>query len=408
MNNRLILLTDSFPYEVGETFLSNEMPYLSTGFNYVHIFALYGKGVPRQQAENVTVHKPFLNIHPKQQKLKLLVVGLFNLSPCWFAVEDFFARKVYKRLSHLRMWLAATLIFRAAYSNKKQFKMLSSLSADNQTVVYSYWGDKLAFLIPFLKKNNPSVKSIARFHGGDLYETRRNGYIPFRKFLLPKLDCLAPVSLDGKQYLIDTYSFIIKNKIQIHRLGVFDNGLNPQWKTDNFFHLLSCSNMIPLKRIHLIVKALQFIDFDIKWTHIGGGILYDTIQNETKNLPKNIAVNLTGTLSNNEVLNFYRHNHIDLFINVSISEGVPVSIMEALSFGVPVVATDVGGSREIVDNSAGKLLDVNVSAQDIAEIIKFFSNCRILEFRTNARNRWAERCDAEKEYSKFVEFLNRF
>lgn len=46
----------------------------------------------------------------------------------------------------------------------------------------------------------------------------------------------------------------------------------------------------------------------------------------------------------------------DLFLNISESEGVPFSIMEALSAGIPVMATDVGGTAEIIDDTVGRLL----------------------------------------------------
>ena len=48
-----------------------------------------------------------------------------------------------------------------------------------------------------------------------------------------------------------------------------------------------------------------------------------------------------------------------MFINLSSSEGIPVSIMEAQSFGIPVIATNVGGSGEIVVSETGVLVDEN-------------------------------------------------
>ncbi len=52
---------------------------------------------------------------------------------------------------------------------------------------------------------------------------------------------------------------------------------------------------------------------------------------------------LRGGISNAEVFQFYRDNKVDLFVNASTSEGLPVSIMEAISFGIPSIATNVGG-----------------------------------------------------------------
>ncbi len=54
---------------------------------------------------------------------------------------------------------------------------------------------------------------------------------------------------------------------------------------------------------------------------------------------------------------------------MSETEGIPVSIMEAQSFGIPVIATSVGGTPEIVNNINGLLLDVNLQPEDLATIL---------------------------------------
>ena len=61
-----------------------------------------------------------------------------------------------------------------------------------------------------------------------------------------------------------------------------------------------------------------------------------------------------------------------MFINVSSTEGIPVSIMEAMSFGIPVIATAVGGTPEIVNNENGYLLSKDPSAKELAEVIQNF------------------------------------
>jgi glycosyltransferase involved in cell wall biosynthesis len=57
-------------------------------------------------------------------------------------------------------------------------------------------------------------------------------------------------------------------------------------------------------------------------------------------------------------------------VNLSSSEGVPLSIMEALAMGVPVVATAAGGTGEMVDDSVGALLPVEVDAAIAAAAIR--------------------------------------
>lgn len=120
------------------------------------------------------------------------------------------------------------------------------------------------------------------------------------------------------------------------------------------------------------------------------------------NLP-NVSYKFVGFLPNIEVYEFYKINKIDVFINVSDSEGIPVSIMEAMSFGIPVIATNVGGVSEIVDDETGILLEKDFTIGDAIEALN-----RILEFkseeeRIRIKRKLYEKFDAEKNYKEFIE-----
>ena len=73
--------------------------------------------------------------------------------------------------------------------------------------------------------------------------------------------------------------------------------------------------------------------------------------------------------TNEEVMEYYKNNLVDLFVNMSESEGLPVSMMEAMSFGVPVIAPDVGGIKEIVDENSGWLLSCENCSAEFVEVI---------------------------------------
>ena len=401
-NHTLIVLTDSFPYGLKETFLENEVPFLAEAFDVVHLFPLHGEGSFRPQASNVVVHSPFLSFNPKNQK-RLFMAGLFNRSPLGFALKEWIAKSVYKHPLQWRVWAAALLVFRASVANQKRMAELRALLSEH-TVVYSYWGDKLALLIPFLNTEHKLLKSVVRFHGGDLYEERKGGYLPFREWLFPSVQHFVCISDHGKHYLESRYPSFLQNA-HLFRLGVADHGLN-SYVSKSFFHVVSCSNLVALKRVHLIVEALLKIKISVLWTHIGDGPELGRIQQMITTLPSNVKVDLQGQKSNAAVIGFYQHTPIDCFLNVSESEGVPVSIMEALSFGVPVIATNAGGTGEIVDEQVGALLPVDISPSDLAKAIRqFMEQPDKTTLRLNARKRWQERCDAESNFRAFATFL---
>ena len=91
-----------------------------------------------------------------------------------------------------------------------------------------------------------------------------------------------------------------------------------------------------------------------------------------RNFKNNIDYNFLGRISNLELFSYYKDNYIDLFMNLSSSEGIPVSIMEAMSFGIPVIATNVGGTAEIVNIDNGYLLSPNPLLEEVAEAISTY------------------------------------
>ena len=83
--------------------------------------------------------------------------------------------------------------------------------------------------------------------------------------------------------------------------------------------------------------------------------------------------------------------------------------MEAASFGIPCIATNVGGTGEIIsDGDNGILLSENPTEQEIAEAIRAFcwlDKEAYEKFRHAARERWDEKYNAEKNYREFVKEL---
>lgn len=150
----------------------------------------------------------------------------------------------------------------------------------------------------------------------------------------------------------------------------------------------------------LIYEALQSIsDMQIQWTHIGDGIQFQDLKTKTINSRENIKINLLGRISNLEVIKYFQDKQVDGFINMSKFEGLPVSIMEAISFDVPVIATDVGGTSEIVNSQTGILLSNDPSVYEIACSIR---KLKYSEYKP--RVFWKIHFNAEKNTKKFIHY----
>jgi glycosyltransferase involved in cell wall biosynthesis len=143
---------------------------------------------------------------------------------------------------------------------------------------------------------------------------------------------------------------------------------------------------------------------DVVWTHIGGGECLDDVEQSLKNMGENVEVCLLGQLPHHDVLDYYQNNPVDLFINVSSSEGLPVSIMEAFANGIPVIATAVGGCPEIVSEDCGFLLKPNFEAIELAGIIENYS-LDSTEMRVSALEKQRDEYSSEKNQSAFAKLI---
>jgi N-acetyl sugar amidotransferase len=239
------------------------------------------------------------------------------------------------------------------------------------------------------------------------FERHPNNYLPLRKFTLSNLDQCLVVSSFGAKYLKNKFKGF-DAKISTSRLGT------PIIQTQNVpvkepFQLVSCSSTIQLKRIDRIIHALQLIKTTkVHWTHFGSGALQDKLMAEASmrlgNSP-NISWEFKGHVSNEKVIEYYKNNQVNLFINTSETEGIPVSIMEALSCSIPCIAPNVGGISEIVNEEVGHLLSSTPNEMEISIAIEKFVNYDAQvrnRIRSNAKVLHAKYYHAETNFIRFT------
>lgn len=402
--NKIIIFTDRFPYGSSEPFFSAELTYLSKAFQEIIIFPLDAAGnlnSLREIPSNVIIIKPvFFNY---KSIVEILTKGVFNRSIIWPFMQEFFIKKCWASFIKFKNWCTYTLVTRALISSWTKFKMFNY--KDENLVLYFYWGLRWSQVLPFISDNKCNeLKTIVRFHGSDLYEEVNHEFIPHRNEMIQRISTAVFISESGRHYFKNKYSFFKGNHL-VARLGTYDFGINPIINKDEI-HIVSCSNLVPLKRVHLIAECLSFLSDKFHWTHIGDGSEMGEIKRILNHNNSLYRCKFFGSKHHSSIMEFYQKEIIHVFINVSSSEGVPVSIMEALSFGIPVIATDVGGTCEIVDNMVGLLVSKDITGKELATYIQEVTNhSQYHLFRKQARLRWEERCNAQKVYTKFIQDL---
>lgn len=397
----LILVDVQYPYSVGETFLENEIREIAPRFDQVLIFPadlVAGEKQTRSIPDNVRACL-FETENPTFRKAKAALRALPRVPANHGSLKT-------------RFWDA---YFEAAAKDqaKKILRILEeyTFSSEDEVTLYSYWLYITARIVVelkhwFLGKGVP-VRAVSRAHGFDIHEKYSGkNYLPQRQLLLRELDRVYACSKDGAACLRRKFS-AYGEKIGVSLLGTYDHGIGKE--SHRPFHLVSCSRLVELKRVDMIAEAMVSLiskGYDICWTHLGDG---DQMEKVRGKIPEGLEnrIHLPGAIPNSAVYDYYRENAVDLFVNASTSEGLPVSIMEAISYGVPVVATDVGGTGEIVvDQVTGTLVPPDITAEGLAQAIAEYYRAdpeQLRRLRTSARRFWEEHFDAKTNYRKFVE-----
>lgn len=401
----LLLLTAQYPYGSGEDFLSAEVNYIQ-GFDRVLVCpcnrkadSVVTKKVP-QGFSVVPIRKtdPGKSVYAKLMTRSYVLDEIASL----LCTGRCSAGRVHEMLFFMKN---AVALFTA-------LKEIPELKTADEVVIYSYWFYDAAaagvLLAGELRSRGIKVRQYSRAHGFDVYPERSpNGYLPMRKFLLQRVDGVFPCSQNGSDTIQRQFPSC-SSKVRPAFLGTADHGVRGGSRKGGF-RLVTCSYMVPVKRLHLIVQALEQADFPVFWTHIGSGPLEQEILRQTANLPENVHTEFTGQLDNSAIMGYYRTTDVTVFVNVSSSEGIPVSVMEACSFGIPVVATDVGGNSEAVrDGQNGFLLKKDFHPADLLEKFRLLRDLPERDYGRlcdSSRKIWEEKFNAAQNYRKFYEVI---
>jgi glycosyltransferase involved in cell wall biosynthesis len=295
--------------------------------------------------------------------------------------------KARKYLSYLRQ----------AQCLKKQLaQFIGSEKMEIGTPILSFWCDMWAVSLALLKKDNATVKTYSRLHGRDLYEERlptTTFAIPFRPFVVKQLNGLFPISNHGTEYLKNKYPKW-KDKITANYLGC--PNFTVCHKAPIHLTILSIATIRHLKRIHRIAEVVRDYPDNIHWIHIGGEanrlndetIAYTEKVIKEIGLQKNKQVTNIGAVAPNAIEKIVNEYNPHVLVNTSEYEGLPVSVMEALSMGVPCIATDVGGTGELVQSPF--LLSANFSNDELKQRLQYVFENYASSWRTDAKNTWRE------------------
>jgi len=183
-----------------------------------------------------------------------------------------------------------------------------------------------------------------------------------RSFSIKKSDIVVTPSQHLKNF-IQNLGF--KNKIEIINNGVFIPEENTNIFTNDQINITIVSRLVSHKNIEKIIRAISDLNNPLIYLNIiGDGPELNQLQKISLKSNNKDNIIFHGKLNRDDI------NHIflksDIYVQASNYEGLPHSLLEAMSYGIPVLCTPVGECKEILGNEdRGYILDLPVSKNNI-------------------------------------------
>ena len=302
-------------------------------------------------------------------------------------------------------------IFRYAYHANILYLFIEHVLDNDTLYLYSFWLSFDAYACAKIKEERTDVKFITRAHAFEI-QLNRNPCNPFlmKDFTCKLADTIAFISNDSLNCFKNYYTYPLENaKVLYLGSTKADAGFVERGK-DSVLTILTCSSMVLVKRLDRLILVLsKWNESDIHWIHIGDGPEREKIKKMASDLldsNNKISYEFLGNLENKIVHQVLRREDINLFVNVSDSEGVPVSIMEAMSVGLPVVAPGICGIPELIDDNCGFLFSIDHAEEEILQTLKEYSSMSSEERNKMGRSayrKWQDRFCLEKNLSALFE-----
>jgi glycosyltransferase involved in cell wall biosynthesis len=185
--------------------------------------------------------------------------------------------------------------------------------------------------------------------------------------------------------------------------GVNITDINRANESKADINLIIISRLVVQKNINIVIEAMKLLDNkNLKLSIIGEGGEFSKLENTIHDLNLQNQVQLLGKIDNNKISQFLLT--ADIFIQASDYEGLPHSVLEAINYEVPILSTETGGCKDLLnDGERGFIIPMPPDKKVIAENISF-----IIENKAEATKRANEAKSFINKKHNFLEQANQY
>lgn len=363
---KVVYITAKAPYGKGESFILEEMLELVKLGNQIIV-------IPRNPSKKIFHNraKQFLN--------NTIYTPLFNKKIILFFLKSLIFKPI--------LWRIIFIVFKNSRNLKILYKNLAVipkaifiseiLKKEKVKHIHAHWGSTtstMAMIVSIILNISWSIT----LHRWDIKE---NNMLMIKIKLAKFVRC---ISYHGKKELLNIVGIKYNKKIKIIHMGVnVPKKILIKKTNKNFLKIVTPANLIEVKGHKYLIDACSILIKknikNIRFIFYGEGPLRVELENYIKKNCLSEYIKMPGVIPNEKLLEMYKNRDIDIVILPSIKtsngehEGIPVSLMEAMAYEIPVISTSTGGIPELIGNDYGIMIEEKNSlalANAIEKLIK--------------------------------------
>jgi glycosyltransferase involved in cell wall biosynthesis len=352
VSKKILYITSSFPYGKSEVWAINELNSLQALGTKIYIIPRTGGGeIINKDALSFcssVIDVPFVN-----QRIVVVLMRKMLFSP-------FFLLGLFTNI--VRQSNNVVDVFKGLFILPKSLFLGEILENEKLDHIHSF-STTSAAVMAYMLSSMLKVPWSYTIHTSEKFNSK------FRRSLIFHSRSASICRAISQRTADDWITFVgskLAEKMVVVHLGVAIPESCLEKAAFNDPIILATPAELTLRKGHVyaLEAAKKLLDSGLsnfKWYFFGSGPLLHVLQEKIADLGLSNHCYFPGIIDHSDLLKKYEECEVDIVvmpsISVNVPEGIPVSLMEAMSYGIPVVATNNGATVELVDGITGLLIN---------------------------------------------------